>query len=84
MVFAYLSMWAVLSDPDMADKLTSGVTPPGTAVVGNRVAAVSAVLAALGAWIAAAASRRLLPVLVVLLAWVPFVPLALFTVVLAF
>lgn len=84
MAFAFLPLWTVLSDPDMTDKLMNGVAPPGTAVIGNRVAAILAILAALGAWAAAVASRRVTPVLLVLLASVPFVPLALFTVALAF
>lgn len=38
----------------------NGTPPPGTAVVGNRVAVIAGVLAALGSWIAAVATTEML------------------------
>ena len=84
MAAAYLLVWTVLRDPDMTDKLMNGVAPPGTDVAGNRTAVVAGILAALGAWTAATASRRVIPVLLVMLASVPFAPMTLFTLALAF
>ena len=84
MAIAYLLIWAVLRDPDMTDKLMNGIAPPGTAVVGNRVAVIGGIIAALGAWTAAITSRRVIPVLLVVLASVPFAPRTLFTLALAF
>lgn len=84
MAIAYLLIWVVLGDPDMTDKLMTGIAPPGTAVVGNRVAVIGGIIAALGAWTAAVASRRVIPVLLVMLATVPFAPMTLFTLALAF
>lgn len=84
MAIAYLLIWVVLRDPDMTDKLMNGIAPPGTAVVGNRVAVIGGIIAALGAWTAAVASRRVIPVLLVMLATVPFAPMTLFTLALVF
>lgn len=81
---AYLLVYAVLRDPDMADKLMNGVAPPGTAVLGHRFAVIAAVIAALVAWTAAVASRRAVPVLLVMLASVPLAPMTLFAMALAF
>lgn len=83
-VVAYALILAVLSDPDMAHKLTYGVPPPGTAVIRNQIAVIAAVLAALGGWAAVIATRRAIPMLLMLLPTVPFVPIALFTFVVAF
>jgi len=84
MAIAYLLMFTVLRDPDMTDKLMNGVAPPGTDVAGNRTAVIAGILAALGGWTAAIASRRVIPILLVLLASVPLAPMTLFTLVLAF
>lgn len=83
-VIAYLLVFTVLRDPDMTDKLMNGVAPPGTDVAGTRAAAVGGIAAILGSWTAAVASRRIIPILLVLLASVPFAPMALFTLALAF
>lgn len=83
-VITYPLIWVVLRDPDMASKFENGIAPPGTAVVGNRVAVIGGIIAALGAWTAAVASRRVIPVLLVMLATVPFAPMTLFTLALAF
>lgn len=79
MAFAYLLVWAVLSDPHMTDKMMNGVVPPGTVAIGNRVAVGTAILAALGGCTAALASQRILPVLLVMIAAVPLTPMTLFT-----
>lgn len=84
MAVSYLMIYAVLSDPDMTDKLMNGVAPPGTAVIGNQFAVITAVIAALAGWGTAVASRRVIPVLLVILATVPLVPIGMFTFVLAF
>ena len=84
MAVAYLLIWIVFSDPDVADTLMNGTPPPGTAVVGNRFAVVAGVLAALGSWIAAVASRRVIPVLLVIVATMPFAPVTLFTAAIVF
>ena len=84
MAVAYLLVWTVLRDPDMTDKLMNVSAPPPTAVVGNRIAVIAAIVAALGAWTATVASRRVVPVLRVVLASAPLVPMTLFTLVLAF
>lgn len=84
MVIAYLLVFTVLRDPDMTDTLMNGAAPPGTDITGNRATVIGGILAALGAWTAAVASRRVIPVLLVLLASVPFAPMTLFTLALAF
>lgn len=84
MVIAYLLVFTVLGDPDMTDTLMNGVAPPGTDVVGNRATVVSGIVAAVGAWTAAIASRRVIPIALVLMASVPFGPMMLFTLALAF
>ncbi|MCF6390169.1 hypothetical protein L2K20_24610 [Mycobacterium sp. MBM] len=58
MTIAYLLMFTVLRDPNVTDKLMNGVAPPGTDVTGNRTAVIAGILAALGGWTAAIASRR--------------------------
>lgn len=83
-IIAYLFVFTVLRDPDMTAKLMDGVAPPGTDVLGNRVAVVGGIITVFGAWTAAVASRRAVPIVLVLLASVPFAPIALFTLVLAF
>lgn len=84
MVIAYLLMFTVLSDPDMTDKLMNGSVAPGTDESGNRAAVVLGIGAALGGWCAAAASRRFIPVALMLLASMPLAPMSLFTLALAF
>ncbi|WP_141864094.1 hypothetical protein [Arthrobacter sp. SLBN-53] len=84
MGLAYLLIFIVLRDPGMTDKLMNGATPAGTDVGGIRVTAVGAVLAALGAWVAAVASRNLIPVILVMLASMPLAPLGVFVLALAF
>ena len=84
MVVAYLLTFTVLTDTDMASRFENGVAPPGTDIAGLRTAAVSSIVAAAGAWVAAVASRRAVPVVLVLIASVPFAPLALFALGLAF
>lgn len=84
MVTSYLLAFTVLSDTDIASKFENGVVPPGTDVTGLRTAAVSSIVAAAGAWVAAVASRKAVPVVLVLISVVPFSPLALFALGLAF
>jgi hypothetical protein len=84
MVVAYLLAFTVLTDPDMASRFENGVAPPGTAVVGIRTAAVASVVAATGAWVAAIASRKAIPIVLVLMATAPFALLSLVTLGLAF
>ena len=79
MAFAYLLVWAVLRDPHMTDKMMNGVAPPETVAIGNRVAVGTAILSALGGFTAALASRRVIPVLLVMIAAVPLTPMTLFT-----
>ena len=83
-VIAYLLVFAVLRDPAMTDKLMNGAVPLGADVIGNRLVVVGGIGAAVSGWIAAVASRRIVPVVLVLLASVPFVPVALFALILAF
>jgi hypothetical protein len=84
MVTSYLLAFTVLSDTDIASKFENGVVPPGTDVTGLRTAAVSSIVAAAGAWVAAVASRKAVPIVLVLISVVPFSPLALFALGLAF
>lgn len=84
MVIAYLLTFTVLTDTDMASRFENGVAPPGTDIAGLRTAAISSIVAAGGAWIAAVASHRAVPVVLILVASVPFAPLALFSLGLAF
>lgn len=84
MALAYLMVFVVLRDPGMTDKLMNGAAPAGTDVAGLRVAAVGGVLAALGGWVAAIASRRVIPVLLVMLASMPLAPVGVFALALAF
>ncbi|UBV13420.1 hypothetical protein [Mycolicibacterium fortuitum] len=84
MVIAYLLASTVLTDPDMASRFENGVAPPGTDIAGLRTAAIGSIVAAAGAWVAAVASRRAVPVVLLLIASVPFAPLALFALGLAF
>lgn len=84
MIIAYLLGLTVLGDTDMASKFENGVTPEGTDTGGLRTAAGGSVVAALGAWAAAITSRRVLPILLVLVISVPFALLSLVTLQLAF
>ncbi|MEN4464245.1 hypothetical protein ABFV47_25085 [Mycolicibacterium fortuitum] len=84
MVIAYLLVSTVLTDTDMASRFENGVAPPGTDIAGLRTVAVSSIVAASGAWVAAVASRRAVPVVLMFIASVPFAPLALFALGLAF
>lgn len=83
-IVGYLLVFTVLRDPNMTDKLMNGVAPAGTDVAGTRAAAAGGFIAVLGGWAAAVATRRVIPILLVLLASVPFTPLALFALALAF
>lgn len=83
-VIAYLLAFTVLTDTDMASRFENGIAPPGTDIAGLRTAAISSIAAAAGAWVAAVASRRAVPIVLVLIASVPFAPLALFALGLAF
>ncbi len=84
MCIAYLLGFVVLGDSDMASKFENGVAPPGTDIGGIRAAAAGSVVAALGAWVSVIASRRIIPILLMLLTSVPFALLSLVTVQLAF
>lgn len=84
MIIAYLLGLAVLGDTDLASKFENGVAPVGTDIGGLRTAAAGSVVAALGAWAAAIASRRVISVLLVLVISVPFVLMSLVTLQLAF
>lgn len=84
MVVAYVLAFTVLADTGMASRFENGVAPPGTDIAGLRIAAISSTVAAAGAWVAAVASRRAVPVLLLFIASVPFAPLALFALALAF
>lgn len=84
MIIAYLLGLTVLGDTDMASKFENGVAPAGTDIGGLRIAAAGSVFAALGAWVAAITSRRVIPVLLILLISVPFVLMSLVTLQLAF
>lgn len=84
MAIAYLLGLTVLGDTGMASKFENGVAPPGTDIGGLRTAAAGSIVAAMSAWAAALTSRRVIPVLLVLLASVPFAPLTMFTLQLAF
>lgn len=84
MFIAYLLTFTVLTDTDMASRFENGVAPPGTDITGLRTAAISSIAAASGAWVAAVASRSAVPVVLILIASVPFAPLALFSLGLAF
>lgn len=84
MAIAYLLAFTVLIDTDMASKFENGVAPPGTDVAGIRTAAVTSIVAALSSWVAAIASRKPIPVVLVLIASAPFAPLSLITLGLAF
>lgn len=84
MVVAYLLVLAVLSDTDMASKFENGIAPPGTDVLGNRIAAVGGVVAAGCAWVAAVAGRMVVPIVLVLIASAPLALLSLVTLQLAF
>lgn len=84
MIIAYLLGLTVLGDTDMASKFENGVAPAGADIGGLRAAAAGSVVAALGAWAAAIISRRVIPVLLVLLISVPFVLMSLVALQLAF
>ncbi|QIV79500.1 hypothetical protein [Mycolicibacterium frederiksbergense] len=84
MIIGYLLVFTVLRDPNMTDKLMNGAAPPGTDVAGIRASAVGGFIAVLGGWAAAVGTRRVIPILLALLASVPFAPLALFALALAF
>lgn len=84
MALAYLLMFIVLRDPGMTDKLMNGTAPAGTDIAGMRLAAVGGVLAALGGWVAAVASRKLIPVMLMVLASIPLAPVGVFVLALAF
>lgn len=84
MVIAYLLAFTVLSDPDLASRFENAVAPPGTDFAGNRTAAATSIVAAAGAWVAAFASRKVVPVVLVFIASVPFAPLGLFALGLVF
>jgi hypothetical protein len=84
MVIAYLLGLTVLGDTDMASKFENGVAPPGTDIGGLRTAAAGSIVAAGCAWTAAITSRRVIPILLVLLISVPFALLSLVTLQLAF
>lgn len=84
MVVAYLLMFSVLSDTDMASKFENGVAPPGTDVMGNRIAAVGGIVAGGCAWVAAVAGRMVLPIVLVVIASAPFALLSLVALQLAF
>lgn len=84
MTLAYLLVFIVLRDPGMTDKLMNGTAPAGTDVTGMRVAAVGGALAALGGWVAAVASRRLIPVMLMVLTSIPLAPVGVFALALAF
>lgn len=84
MVIAYLLTFTVLTDTDMASRFENGVAPPGTDIAGLRTAALSSIVAATGAWAAAVASRRAVPVVLIFIGSVPFAPLTLFALGLAF
>lgn len=84
LVIAYLLGLTVLTDTDMASKFENGIAPAGTDIGGLRTAAGASITAAVCAWASAIASRRVLPVLLVLLASVPFVLLSLVTLQLVF
>ncbi|MGV0837120.1 hypothetical protein [Mycolicibacterium thermoresistibile] len=84
MVVAYLLTFSVLTDTNLAARFANGVAPGGTDLAGNRVAVVAGIVAALGAWTAAGASRKVGAVVTVLVASVPFALLSLIAVALAF
>ena len=84
MVIAYLLGLAVLMDTNMASKFENGVAPSGTDMGGLRTAAGASIVAAVGAWASAIASRRVIPILLVLLTSVPLALLSLVTLQLAF
>lgn len=68
----------------MASRSENGVATPGTDIAGLRTAAISSTVAAAGAWVAAVASRSAVPALLLFIACVPFAPLVLFALALAF
>lgn len=84
MVIAYLLTFTVLSDTGLASKFENGVAPPGTDVAGLRVTAVASVVAAVSAWATVVAGRAVIPIVLVLLASVPFALLSLIALLLAF
>lgn len=84
MVVAYLLTLSVLSDTDMASKFENGVAPPGTDVMGNRIAAVGGIVAGGCSWVAAIAGRMVLPIVLVFIASAPFALLSLVALQLAF
>ena len=84
MAVAYLLAFAVLSDTDMASKFENGVAPSGADVSGMRAAAAGSIVAAGGAWVTVVAGRRIVPIVLVLIASAPFAVLSLFTMQLAF
>lgn len=84
LVIAYLLGLTVLTDTGMASKFENGTAPTETDTGGLRAAAGASIVAAVCAWASAIASRRTIPILLVLLASVPFVLLSLVTLQLAF
>lgn len=84
MAIAYLLAFTVLTDTDMASKFENGIAPPGTDIAGIRIAAATSIVAATSAWVAAIASRKPIPVVLVLIASAPFAPLSLIALGLAF
>lgn len=83
-IIGYLLVFTVLGDPNMTDKLMNGEAPPRTDVAGTRAAAAGGLIATLDGWAAAVATRRVIPILFMLLASIPFAPLVLFALALAF
>ncbi|MGV0675648.1 hypothetical protein ABQE62_05580 [Mycolicibacterium fortuitum] len=84
MVVAYLLTLSVLSDTDMASKFENGVAPPGTDVMGNRIAAFGGIVAGGCSWVAAVTGRMVLPIVLVFIASAPFALLSLVALQLAF
>ncbi|WP_234787150.1 hypothetical protein [Mycolicibacterium fortuitum] len=84
MVVAYLLTLSVLADTDMASKFENGVAPPGTDVMGNRIATVGGIVAGGCSWVAAVTGRMVLPIVLVFIASAPFALLSLVALQLAF
>lgn len=84
LVAAYLLGLVVLTDTDMASKFENGVTPPGTDIGGIRTAAGMSIAAAACAWVSVIATRRVIPILLMVFASGPFVLMSLVTLQLAF
>ncbi|MGV0626016.1 hypothetical protein [Mycolicibacter minnesotensis] len=84
MFAAYLLGFCALANPALAVRLENGALPPGADLSGDRIAAVSSVAAACSAVAAVFASRMILPILLALVACVPFVKMSVFMLLLTF